>query len=102
MPIIINLDVMLAKRKKSLTELSDYLDLNMAGLSLLKTNKARGVRFKTLNNICKFLDCKPGDLIDYIDDKEYKNLLGMDWNEWLTLNEADEPDEPKKTKKQKK
>jgi putative transcriptional regulator len=64
MPIIINLDVMLAKRKMSLTELSERVGLTIVNLSILKTGKAKGVRFDTLEAICKVLDCKPGDIID--------------------------------------
>lgn len=64
MPIIINLDVMLAKRKISLTELSEKVGLTIVNLSILKTGKAKGVRFDTLEAICKVLDCKPGDIID--------------------------------------
>ncbi|WP_158825703.1 helix-turn-helix domain-containing protein [Mucilaginibacter lacusdianchii] len=64
MPIIINLDVMLARRKMSLTELAQKVDLTIVNLSILKTGKAKGVRFDTLEAICKALDCKPGDIID--------------------------------------
>ncbi len=64
MPIIINLDVMLAKRKMSLTELSEKVGLTIVNLSILKTGKAKGVRFDTLESICRVLNCKPGDIID--------------------------------------
>jgi len=64
MPIIINIDVMLAKRKMSLTELSKKVGLTIVNLSILKTGKAKGVRFDTLEAICRALDCKPGDIID--------------------------------------
>ncbi|WP_293938336.1 helix-turn-helix domain-containing protein [Sphingobacterium sp. UBA5996] len=64
MPIIINLDVMLAKRKMSLTELSEKVGLSIVNLSILKTGKAKGIRFETLEAICKVLDCKPGDILD--------------------------------------
>lgn len=64
MPIVINLDVMLARRKMSLTELSEKVGLTIVNLSILKTGKAKGVRFDTLEAICKVLDCKPGDIID--------------------------------------
>lgn len=64
MPIIINLDVILAKRKMSLTELSQKVGLSLVNLSILKTGKAKGVRFETLEAICKVLDCKPGDILD--------------------------------------
>jgi len=63
MPIIINLDVVLAKRKMSLTELSQKVGLSLVNLSILKTGKAKGVRFETLEAICKVLDCKPGDIL---------------------------------------
>lgn len=63
--IIINLDVMMAKRKISLTELSSKVDITMANLSVLKNNKAKAVRFSTLDAICKALDCQPGDIIEY-------------------------------------
>ena len=64
MAIVINLDVMLAKRKMSLTELSEKVGLTIVNLSILKTGKAKGVRFDTLEAICKALDCKPGDIIN--------------------------------------
>lgn len=64
MPIIVNLDVMLVKRKMSLTELSEKVGLSLVNLSILKTGKAKGVRFETLEAICKVLDCKPGDILD--------------------------------------
>ena len=66
MPIIVNLDVMLAKRKMSLSQLSEQVDVTIANLSILKTNKARAVRFSTLAAICKTLDCQPGDLLEYV------------------------------------
>jgi putative transcriptional regulator len=65
MPIIVNLDVMMAKRKMSLNELSAKVDLTLANLSILKTGKAKAVRFSTLESICKALDCQPGDLLEY-------------------------------------
>ncbi len=64
MPIVINLDMMLARRKMSLTELSEKVGLTIVNLSILKTGKAKGVRFDTLEAICRVLDCKPGDIID--------------------------------------
>lgn len=67
MPIIINLDVMLAKRKVSLTELSERVDITLSNLSILKTGKAKAVRLDTLSAICKALDCQPGDLLEYAD-----------------------------------
>jgi len=68
MPIIVNLDVMMARRKMSLNELSEKVDLTLANLSILKTGKAKAVRFSTLEAICKALDCQPGDLLEYKDD----------------------------------
>lgn len=65
MPIIINIDVMLAKRKMSLTELTEKVGITMANLSILKTGKAKAVRLSTLEAICRALDCQPGDLIEY-------------------------------------
>jgi putative transcriptional regulator len=65
MAIIINLDVMLAKRKMSLTELSEKVGITMANLSILKTGKARAVRLSTLEAICEVLDCQPGDILEY-------------------------------------
>ncbi len=65
MPIIVNLDVMMAKRKMSLNELSEKVDLTLANLSILKTGKAKAVRFTTLEAICKVLDCQPGDILEY-------------------------------------
>ncbi len=65
MPIIVNLDVMLAKRKMSVTELSDKVGITMANLSILKTGKAKAVRFSTLEKICEVLDCQPGDILEY-------------------------------------
>ncbi|MEX2601740.1 MAG: helix-turn-helix transcriptional regulator [Balneolaceae bacterium] len=68
MAIIINLDVMLAKRKMTLTELSENVGITIANLSILKSNKARAVRFTTLNAICEALDCQPGDIIEHKPD----------------------------------
>ena len=65
MAIIVNLDVMLAKRKMSLSELSERVDISVVNLSILKTGKARAVRLSTLEAICKALDCQPGDLFEY-------------------------------------
>lgn len=70
MSIIINLDVMMAMRKKSLTELAGEVDITLANLSILKNNKAKAVRFSTLEAICKALNCQPGDIIQYVDDDE--------------------------------
>lgn len=65
MGIIVNLDVMMAKRKKSLTDLAGEVDITLANLSILKNNKAKAVRFSTLEAICKALDCQPGDILQY-------------------------------------
>ena len=70
MGIVVNLDVMMAKRKMSLGELAQKGDITMANLSILKNNKARAVRFSTLAAICKALDCQPGDILEYVDDGE--------------------------------
>ena len=69
MPIVVNLDVMLAKRKMSLGQLSQEVGVTMANLSILKTNKAKAVRFTTLEAICKALDCQPGDLLEYVPEE---------------------------------
>lgn len=68
MAIIVNLDVMMARRKMSLGELSQRVDVTMANLSILKNNKAKAVRFSTLEAICKALDCQPGDILEYVPD----------------------------------
>jgi putative transcriptional regulator len=65
MPIIVNLDVMMAKRKMSLNELSEKVDMTLANLSILKTGKAKAVRFSTLEALCEALDCQPGDLLEF-------------------------------------
>ena len=70
MAIMVNLDVMMAKRKMSLGELAQKVDITMANLSILKNNKARAVRFSTLEAICKALDCQPGDILEYVPDGE--------------------------------
>jgi len=70
MAIIVNLDVMMAKRKMSLNELSDRVDLTLSNLSILKTGKARAIRFSTLESICKALECQPGDILEYADDEK--------------------------------
>ena len=68
--IRINLDVMMAKRKISLTELAEKVGLTMSNLSVLKTEKARAIRFSTLDSICKVLNCQPGDILEYLPDKD--------------------------------
>ncbi|MDU2673364.1 MAG: helix-turn-helix transcriptional regulator [Clostridium sp.] len=72
MAIIINIDVMLAKRKMSVTELSEKVGITMANLSILKNGKAKAVRFSTLEALCKALDCQPGDILEYRDDIDSK------------------------------
>ncbi len=69
MAIIVNLDVMMAKRKMSLTELAGQVDLTLANLSILKNNKARAIRFSTLEAICRALDCQPGDILEYVEEQ---------------------------------
>ncbi|RZA00648.1 MAG: transcriptional regulator [Sphingobacteriaceae bacterium] len=69
MGIIVNLDVMMARRKMSLNELSEKVDLTLANLSILKTGKAKAIRFSTLDAICKALDCQPGDILEYSKEK---------------------------------
>ncbi len=68
MPIIVNLDVMMAKRKMSLNELSERVDITLSNLSILKTGKAKAIRFSTLEAICKVLDCQPADILEYRTD----------------------------------
>ncbi len=68
MAIIVNLDVMMAKRKMSLGELSSKVGVNLANLSILKNNKAKAIRFTTLEALCKALDCQPGDILEYVED----------------------------------
>ena len=68
MPLIVNLDVVMAKRKMSLNELSEKVGLTQANLSILKTGKAKAIRFSTLEPICKVLECQPGDLLEYRED----------------------------------
>lgn len=68
MPIIVNLDVMMARRKMSLNELSQKVDLTLSNLSILKTGKAKAIRFTTLEAICKVLNCQPGDILEYTDE----------------------------------
>lgn len=70
MSIIVNLDVMMAKRKKGLTELANEVDITLANLSILKNNKAKAIRFTTLEAVCRALKCQPGDLLEYVEDDE--------------------------------
>jgi putative transcriptional regulator len=69
MPIIVNLDVMMAKRKMGLMELAEKMDITPANLSILKNNKAKAVRFTTLEDICRILNCQPADILEYMEDK---------------------------------
>jgi putative transcriptional regulator len=73
MPIIVNLDVMMAKRKMSLNELSEKVDLTLSNLSILKTGKAKAIRFTTLEAICNVLDCQPGDILEYSESERKKD-----------------------------
>lgn len=68
MPIIVNLDVMMAKRKMSLNELSEKVDITLSNLSILKTGKAKAIRFSTLEAICKVLNCQPADILEFVDE----------------------------------
>lgn len=70
MAIIVNIDVMLAKRKMSVTELSEKLGITMANVSILKNGKAKAVKVETLNKLCRVLECQPGDLFEYVDEDE--------------------------------
>ena len=70
MAIVVNLDVMMAKRKMSVTELANKVDITMANLSILKNNKAKAVRFTTLDALCRALDCQPGDILEYVKEED--------------------------------
>lgn len=70
MPILVNLDVVMARRKMSLNELASRVDLSLANLSILKNNHARAVRFTTLDALCRALDCQPGDILEYVPEEE--------------------------------
>ncbi|MCM1184549.1 MAG: helix-turn-helix transcriptional regulator [Roseburia sp.] len=74
MAIIINLDVMMAKRKVGLTQLAKDVDITLANLSILKNNKAKAVRLSTLDAICRALDCQPGDILEYVESEEHLAL----------------------------
>jgi len=74
MPIVVNLDVMMAKRKMSLNELSEKVELTLANLSILKTGKAKAIRFSTLEAICAALNCQPGDILEFVEDKMKKEI----------------------------
>ena len=75
MPIVVNVDVMMARRKMSLTELAEKVDLTLANLSILKTGKAKAIRFSTLEALCNALDCQPGDLLEYVPEPAEKQIL---------------------------
>ena len=75
MGIIVNMDVMMAKRKMSLTELAGEVDITLANLSILKNNKAKAVRFTTLEAICRALDCQPGDILEYVPEDQHAAAL---------------------------
>lgn len=72
MSIVVNLDVVMAQRKKGLTELAGEVDITLANLSILKNNKAKAIRLSTLDAICKALDCQPGDILAYMEDEPDK------------------------------
>ena len=72
MAIIVNLDVMMAKRKISLSELAEKMDITLANLSILKNNKGKAIRFSTLNKICEILECEPKDILEYVPDDKIK------------------------------
>lgn len=74
MPIVVNLDVMLARRKMSLTELSERLDITISNVSILKSGKAKAIRFSTLEAICEVLNCQPGDILEYMSIQDYNKL----------------------------
>ena len=69
MAIVVNLDVMLARRKMTLSQLSEKVDITLANLSILKNSKAKAIRFSTLEAICKALDCQPGDILEYVPER---------------------------------
>jgi putative transcriptional regulator len=75
MPIVVNLDVMLARRKMTLKELSERVNITVANLSILKTSKAKAIRFSTLEDICRVLECQPGDILEYLPNEEFKRLM---------------------------
>lgn len=75
MPIVVNLDVMLARRKMSLTELSERVGITIANMSILKSGKAKAIRFSTLEEICKILDCQPGDILEYMERRDFDKLM---------------------------
>jgi len=78
MPIVVNLDVMMARRKMSLNELSARVGITLSNLSILKTGKAKAVRFETLEAICAALDCQPGDILEYVANDRTSELYNFD------------------------
>ena len=77
MPIVVNLDVMLAKRKMTLTQLSEQIGITIVNLSILKSGKAKAIRFSTLEAICEILECQPGDILEYMTVTEYRKLMKL-------------------------
>lgn len=75
MPIVVNLDIMLGRRKMSLTELSEKVGITIANMSILKSGKAKAIRFSTLEEICRILQCQPGDILEYMDEESYRQLF---------------------------
>ncbi len=75
MPIVVNLDIMLARRKMSLTELSEKVGITIANMSILKSGKAKAIRFSTLEEICRILQCQPGDILEYMNEESYQQLF---------------------------
>lgn len=80
MAIIINIDVMLAKRKMSVTELAERVGITMANISILKNGKAKAIRLSTLEAICEALDCQPGDILEHKNNQEERNLERKKWH----------------------
>jgi putative transcriptional regulator len=77
MPILVTLDMMLAKRKMKLTELTQEVGISYANMSILKTGKGAAIRFSTLEAICKSLDCQPGDILQYVTEEEYNKIMRL-------------------------
>ena len=75
MPIVVNLDVMLAKRKMSLTQLSEKAGITISNMSVLKSGKAKAIRFSTLEEICTILECQPGDILEHMDEDSFLKLM---------------------------
>jgi putative transcriptional regulator len=81
MPIIINLEPIMTRRKISLTELSEKVGITMANMSILKNLKGKGIKYETMDKLCKILDCTPGDLFEWVDEKEFERRMGYEWEE---------------------